>query len=95
MQSCCVSHPVFLCLDDSSDVAILHILLQETESMDVTEVEDAWSCPTGLLPINATPSHVDYLPALPGRDLRARPDMHLSRSSMVLNKSKPGSRPRL
>ena len=63
--------------------------------MDVTEVEDAWSCPTGLLPINATPSHVDYLPALPGRDLRARPDMHLSRSSMVLNKSKPGSRPRL
>ena len=39
--------------------------------MEVSEAEDAWSCPTGLVSVNDTPSHVDFLPALPAKELKA------------------------
>ncbi len=60
--------------------------VQEAEPMEVSEAEDVWSCPTGLVPINGTPSHVDFLPALPARELKGLPDVHLAPVTMVLDK---------
>ncbi|KAK9861488.1 hypothetical protein WJX84_008156 [Apatococcus fuscideae] len=58
----------------------------EAQPMEVSKAEDAWSCPTGIVPINSTPSDVSFLPALPAKDMKALPDVRLAPVNMILDK---------
>ena len=58
----------------------------DVQPMEVSEAEDVWSCPTGIVPINSTPTDVSFLPALPAKDVMALPDAHLAPANMILDK---------
>ena len=58
----------------------------DVQPMGVSEAEDTWSCPTGIVPINSTPTDVSFLPALPAKDVKALPDVHLVPANMILDK---------
>ena len=54
--------------------------------MEVSKAEDAWSCPTGIVPINSTPTDVSFLPALPAKDMKALPGVRLAPVNIILDR---------